>query len=61
MLAAFHYEPETNGVVEKFIQTLKKQVLWIERLDTLDELGTLALGQSRRSRYRGLDVGPPRL
>ncbi|MDP8909700.1 MAG: IS3 family transposase, partial [Chloroflexota bacterium] len=20
---AFHYEPETNGVVEKFIQTLK--------------------------------------
>ncbi len=27
---AFHYEPETNGVVEKFIQTLKEQVLWIE-------------------------------
>lgn len=29
---AFHYAPETNGVVEKFIQTLKEQVLWIERL-----------------------------
>lgn len=35
---AFHYEPETNGCVEKFIQTLKEQVLWIERFDTLDEL-----------------------
>jgi putative transposase len=34
---AFHYEPETNGVVEKFIQTLKEQVLWIERFDTLAE------------------------
>ena len=35
---AFHYEPETNGVVEKFIQTLKEQVLWIERFDTLEQL-----------------------
>jgi transposase InsO family protein len=31
---AFAYEPETNGVVEKFIQTLKQQLLWIERFDT---------------------------
>jgi len=37
---AFHYEPETNGCVEKFIQTLKEQVLWIERFDTLHELRT---------------------
>jgi len=35
---AFHYEPETNGCVEKFIQTLKEQVLWIERFDNLHEL-----------------------
>ena len=35
---ALHYEPETNGVVEKFIQTLKEQVLWIERFDTLEQL-----------------------
>jgi putative transposase len=35
---AFAYEPETNGVVEKFIQTLKEQVLWIEHFDTPDEL-----------------------
>ena len=35
---AYHYEPETNGCVEKFIQTLKEQVLWIERFETLDQL-----------------------
>jgi transposase InsO family protein len=35
--AAFHYEPETNGCAEKAIQTLKEQLLWIERFDTLDE------------------------
>ena len=35
---AFHYEPETNGCAEKAIQTLKEQVLWIERFETLDEL-----------------------
>src|SRR3954451_18943538 len=34
----FVYEPETNGVVEKFLQTLKEQVLWIERFDTLEQL-----------------------
>jgi hypothetical protein len=37
---AFHYEPETNGCAEKAIQTLKEQVLWIERFDTLDKLRT---------------------
>jgi transposase InsO family protein len=37
---AFHYEPETNGCAEKAIQTLKEQLLWIERFDTLDELRT---------------------
>jgi putative transposase len=35
---AYHYEPETNGCAEKFIQTLKEQVLWIERFDTFEEL-----------------------
>ena len=35
---AFHYEPETNGCAEKFIQTLKEQVLWIERFDTFEQL-----------------------
>jgi transposase InsO family protein len=35
---AYHYEPETNGCVEKFIQTLKEQVLWIERFQTHEAL-----------------------
>jgi len=35
---AYHYEPETNGCVEKFIQTLKEQVLWIERFPTHEQL-----------------------
>ena len=34
----YHYEPETNGCVERFIQTLKEQVLWIRRFETLEEL-----------------------
>ena len=37
---AFHYEPETNGCAEKAIQTLKEQVLWIERFETLEQLRT---------------------
>src|SRR5439155_7468033 len=35
---AFHYEPETNGCAEKAIQTLKEQLLWIERFETLEDL-----------------------
>jgi len=35
---AYHYEPQTNGCVEKFIQTLNEQVLGIERFDTLQQL-----------------------
>ncbi|MGH2994536.1 MAG: transposase [Solirubrobacterales bacterium] len=35
---AYHYEPETNGCAERFIQTLKEQVLWIRRFGTLEEL-----------------------
>ena len=34
----YHYEPETNGCAEKFIQTLKEQMLWIERFATFEEL-----------------------
>ncbi|HEX2707751.1 MAG TPA: hypothetical protein VHM66_07060 [Solirubrobacterales bacterium] len=35
---SYHYEPETNGCAEKFIQTLKEQVLWIERFGTFEML-----------------------
>jgi transposase InsO family protein len=33
-------EPETNGCAEKFIQTLKEQVLWLERFATFEQLRT---------------------
>jgi hypothetical protein len=45
---AYHYEPETNGCVEKFIQTLKEQVLWIERFDTHEQLRSAVRGFARR-------------
>jgi Integrase core domain len=35
---AYHYEPETNGCAEKLIQTLREQVLWIERFASFGEL-----------------------
>jgi transposase InsO family protein len=34
----FVREPEGNGCAERFIRTLKVQVLWIERFDTLETL-----------------------
>ena len=37
---AYHYEPETNGCAEKFIQTLKEQILWLERFATFEDLRT---------------------
>jgi transposase InsO family protein len=35
---AFIREPEGNGCAERFIRTLKEQLLWIETFDTVDEL-----------------------
>ena len=35
---AYHYEPETNGCAERAIQTIKEQLLWIERFETFEEL-----------------------
>jgi transposase InsO family protein len=35
---AFVREPEGNGCVERFIRTLKENLLWIRRFATIDEL-----------------------
>jgi transposase InsO family protein len=35
---AFVREPEGNGCVERFIRTLKENLLWIRRFDTIEEL-----------------------
>lgn len=35
---AFVREPEGNGCAERFIRTLKEQLLWIERFATVEDL-----------------------
>jgi putative transposase len=35
---AFVREPEGNGVAERFIRTLKEQLLWVHTFDTVEEL-----------------------
>ena len=35
---SFVAEPECNGVAERFIRTLKEQVLWVEVFDTIEDL-----------------------
>ena len=35
---SFVAEPECNGVSERFIRTLKEQILWIQSFDTVEEL-----------------------
>jgi putative transposase len=35
---AFVRQPEGNGVAERFIRTLKEQLLWVRRFATVEEL-----------------------
>src|SRR4029450_8537738 len=35
---AFVREPDGNGCVERFIRTLKENLLWVRRFDTIEEL-----------------------
>jgi putative transposase len=35
---AFVREPEGNGCAERFIRTLKENLLWLRRFDTIEEL-----------------------
>jgi len=35
---AYVREPEGNGCAERFIRTLKEQLLWVRRFDTVEEL-----------------------
>jgi putative transposase len=44
---AFVREPEGNGCAERFIRTLKENLLWVRRFDTVEELRQ-ALLQFRR-------------
>jgi putative transposase len=46
---AFVREPEGNGCAERFIRTLKEQLLWLERFATVEELRLALL--AFRERY----------
>ena len=45
-------EPEGNGVAERFIRTLKEQLLWVQTFDTVEEL-RLALLEFKERYNRG--------
>ena len=45
---AFVREPEGNGCAERFIRTLKENLLWVRRFDTIEEL-RLALHAFQRT------------
>jgi transposase InsO family protein len=45
---AFVREPEGNGCVERFIRTLKENLLWVRHFDTIEEL-RLALLEFQRA------------
>ncbi len=45
---AFVREPEGNGCVERFIRTLKENLLWLRRFDTIEDL-RLALLEFQRT------------
>ena len=51
---AYHYEPETNGCVERFLGIVKEQVLWIERFETFEELRAAVRAFSRTFNERWL-------
>jgi putative transposase len=48
---AFVREPEGNGCAERFIRTLKENLLWVRRFETVEEL-RLALQQFRQTYNR---------
>jgi putative transposase len=49
--SAFIREPEGNGVAERFIRTLKEQLLWVRTFKTVEDL-RLALHEFKE-RYNG--------
>ena len=57
---AFVREPEGNGCVERFIRTLKENLLWVHRFETIDEL-RLALHRVQGDLQPDLDRRAPRL
>ena len=44
---SFVREPEGNGVAERFIRTLKENLLWVRRFETIEELRLALLAFKR--------------
>jgi transposase InsO family protein len=51
---AFVREPEGNGVAERFIRTLKEQLLWVRPFDTVEELRLALLDFKERYNHEWL-------
>jgi putative transposase len=45
---SFVHQPEGNGCVERFIRTLKEQLLWLQRFRTVEELNQALRDFARR-------------
>ena len=45
---SFVREPEGNGVAERFIRTLKENLLWVRTFDTIEELQAALVEFARR-------------
>ena len=50
---SFVREPEGNGVAERFIRTLKENLLWVRSFDTIEELRLALLASSERTTSSG--------
>ncbi len=51
---SFVREPQCNGVIERFIRTLKEQCLWLHRFETLDEARAIIGGFIHRYNHQWL-------
>jgi hypothetical protein len=51
---AFVREPEGNGVAERFIRTLKEQLLWVRTFETVEKLRVALLDFKDRYNREGL-------
>lgn len=51
---SFVREPEGNGVAERFIRTLKEQLLWVRAFDTVEELRSALLEFQQRYNHHWL-------
>ncbi len=54
---SFVRQPEGNGCVERFIRTLKEQLLWLQRFRTVDELNQALRDFTRRFNNTGSSGG----